>query len=216
LFISCGGCTSNPPRFLDAAKEILHNIRSGNCDQREVQLSIENIFNSLCGDFPGAVTVRCSAMHFEGLVEIDNEENSRQKQEVQREEMKVRRLVEAFMPGSFRIDPALRFFLDLLRTYPSYRDDGHEPLHGTPESEQPLSQVRSRYPQDPRFAPRSDPGYVPQPVKNETKDSSSTFILFTENNRCLLCGAQSNQTALVLGHVRSHLRHRPYHCSREN
>jgi hypothetical protein len=207
------GCTSDPLRFVDTLDEIFNNIRSGKCEQREVQSSIESLFEALCGDFPGAVTVRCSAMQFKRLAGIDNENsNSRQGQQHLREEIENRNLAEAFMPGSFRVDPALKFFLDLIRTCPFYRDNGHEPLLGTPEAEQLLAQVRSRYPHDPRFTPRSNPGYTLPPVDNETKDSLSIFMIFTYNNQCLLCGAQMIQTGRALGHVRSHLVHRPYYC----
>jgi hypothetical protein len=139
----------------------------------------------------------------------------KQKQQGQRNEVDERKLAAAFLPGSFRLDPALRFFLDLILTCPFYLDDEHEPLLGTPEAEQLLAQVRSMHPEDPRFATRSDPRFTSQPVDNETRDSQSIFMLFTENNLCLICGAQKDRTGRALGHVRFDIGHRPYHCSCE-
>ena len=132
--------------------------------------------------------------------------------EGQRNEVVERKLAEAFTPGSFRADPALRFFLDIIRTCIFYLKNGHEPLLGTSEAGRLLAKVRSRYPDDPRFARRSDSRSASQPVDDETGDSLSIFILFTNHNQCLICGAQKDRTVRVLAHVRSDIEHKPYRC----
>ena len=136
----------------------------------------------------------------------------KQKQQGQRNEVDEDKLSRAFTPGSWRDDPALLFFLQLIRNSRFYRDDVHEPLLGTPEAEQILGVVRRQFPQDVRFAPRAEAGYERGMVDNETRESQSIFMLFTENNQCLICGARKDRTGRALGHVRSDIGHRPYHC----
>jgi len=123
-----------------------------------------------------------------------------------RNEMKLR---DAFTPASTNPDPALRLFLDTIFRCSFYEDDRLEPLFGTEEAEQLLVQVRNCFPKDPRFHPRlwSD---------NEARYTQSIFMLFTKDKRCLICGVERTRTYRVLGHVRSELGHRPYHCTCEN
>ena len=137
--------------------------------------------------------------------------SSKQKQQGQRSEVDQKKLREAFTPASRNPDPALRLFLDTIFRCSFYEDDRLEPVVGTKEAEQLLAQVRSHFPEDPRFHPR----HLSPAVDSEARDAQSIFMLFTENNQCLICGSQKDRTGRALGHVRSDLGHRPYHCNCE-
>ncbi|PVF93767.1 hypothetical protein CPB86DRAFT_687030, partial [Serendipita vermifera] len=139
---------------------------------------------------------------------------AKQKQHGQRHEMDTKLLDGAFKPGSFHPDAALRVFLELIRQQTFYMNETFEPSLDTVEAEHLLAVVRQYAPQDPRFAPRIGDihsAYTPSTGTNEPP-KDSIYMLFTENNMCLLCGKQTDRSGRALGHVRSDLEHRPYHC----
>ncbi|KIM30319.1 hypothetical protein M408DRAFT_296787 [Serendipita vermifera MAFF 305830] len=136
----------------------------------------------------------------------------KRKQQGQRNEVDEEKLANAFLPGSHRPDPALRFFLEAILNSQFYRDDILEPLLGTPDAEYLLGVVRARFPRDLRFSPRATIGHERGVPDNEKRDSQSIYMLFTEGNNCLICGKGTDRAGRALGHVRSDIGHRPYHC----
>jgi hypothetical protein len=137
-----------------------------------------------------------------------------QKQHGQRHEMDTKLLASAFKQGSHYHDPALRVLLDLIRQQPFYMHETFEPSLESAEAEQLLAVVRQFAPQDPRFAPRIPDihnAYAPPTGVNEPP-KESIYMLFIENNMCLLCGKQTGRSDRALQHIRSDLEHRPYHC----
>ncbi|PVF93768.1 kinase-like protein [Serendipita vermifera] len=137
-----------------------------------------------------------------------------QKQHGQRYEMDIKLLDGALKPGSYHPDPPLRILLELIRQQPFYMNETFEPSLETVEAERLLAVVRQVAPHDPRFAPwitGIDSADAPSTSANELP-KNSIYMLFTENNTCLLCGKQTDRSGRVLGHVRSDLEHRPYQC----
>jgi hypothetical protein len=64
----------NSPRLLDDASGIVVSLESGIFNRERVQHAIENTFDILCGDLPGAVTVRHSEANFKELRSGDHRE----------------------------------------------------------------------------------------------------------------------------------------------
>lgn len=56
--------------------QILDEVESGFFDQATVETDIKRVFSALCGDFPGAVSVRLSVNHLRKLAALDYEESA--------------------------------------------------------------------------------------------------------------------------------------------
>ncbi|KIM20330.1 hypothetical protein M408DRAFT_30439 [Serendipita vermifera MAFF 305830] len=130
----------------------------------------------------------------------------------QRNEVDEEKLANAFLPGSHRPDPALRLLLHAIISSQFYQDDVLEPLFGTPEAEYLLAVVRARSPRDLRFTPRKTIGNGGEMPDGEKRHSQSIYMLFNEGNNCLICGKGADRAGRALGHFRSDIGHRPYHC----
>ena len=55
----------------------MNNIRSGEWSNTEIQDLINALFGAICGDYPGAVTIRHSYSTFQQLSQVDREEEAR-------------------------------------------------------------------------------------------------------------------------------------------
>ncbi|KAG8823001.1 hypothetical protein FRC17_009432 [Serendipita sp. 399] len=152
------------------------------------------------------------------------------RQQGQRSEVNEAMLSKAFTPDSDYPNPGLRVLLELVRMSPFYLNEQMEPMLGTQDAEYLLEQVRRLVPNDPRFVSRFQEGGGSGPSAvgasagvsggngnssgdNGARDAQSIYMLFTESNRCLICGKQTDRSGRALGHVRSDIGHRPYHCS---
>ncbi|KAG8835436.1 hypothetical protein FRC17_003335 [Serendipita sp. 399] len=154
------------------------------------------------------------------------------KQQGQRHEVNEAMLSKAFTPHSDYPNPGLRVLLELVRMSPFYLNEQMEPMLGTQDAEYLLEQVRRLVPNDPRFVSRLQEGGDGDPSTagtsagisggngdgggdNGARDAQSIYMLFTESNQCLICGKQTDRSGRALGHVRSDIGHRPYHCTCE-
>ncbi|CCA77251.1 hypothetical protein PIIN_11231 [Serendipita indica DSM 11827] len=135
------------------------------------------------------------------------------RQQGQRHEIKPKMLDEAFTPRGFFPDPALRRLFELILSTQFYKDESLEPMLGTPEADAVLEQIRHVAPHDPRFAPGDPSSADTTAAENADRDTQSIYVLFTEKNHCLVCGKKMDQSGRALGHVRSDINHRPYHCT---
>jgi hypothetical protein len=63
------------PSILDRIGWVMTRIKEGSFSREETQKNIDAIFTSLCGEFPGAATVRHSYKLFKRLRSIDQQEN---------------------------------------------------------------------------------------------------------------------------------------------
>lgn len=108
-------------------------------------------------------------------------------------------LDNAFTALGFFPDPKLRRLLGLILSSQFYKDDNLEPVLGTKQGDALIEQAGFDQLQT-RF-----PGTA-------ISESASIYLLFADNYKCLLCGRRLKQRQEVLGHVRSHVGHQPYHC----
>ncbi|KAG8851007.1 hypothetical protein FRB91_008571 [Serendipita sp. 411] len=146
------------------------------------------------------------------------------KQQGQRHEVNEEMLGKAFTAKAEYPNPGLRALLEIVRRSPFYMNETMEPMLGTQEAELLLEQVRMIVPNDPRFASRLSENGEPSGLvgggnngsaDNASRDAQSIYMLFTESNQCLICGKQTDRSGRALGHVRSDIGHRPYHCTCE-
>lgn len=126
-------------------------------------------------------------------------------------------LRKAFTEEGKYNDPALRMLLDFVRGAPWYRNEEREPMQGTLECERIFSQIRIQFPDDKRFALQSPTGAQAGTSTSTMplRDAQSIYLLFTDDNMCLICGKKTDRSTRALGHIRSDIGHRPFHCSCE-
>jgi flagellar motor protein MotB len=140
------------------------------------------------------------------------------KQQGQRAEINEKMLHGAFTPASAHPDKGLRAMLEIIRGCPFYLDETIEPVQGSELAEQIFAQVRLVVPNDPRFAPhanRDSHAGTSSAHGEQSGGAQSIYMLFTENNVCLICGKKTDRSTRALGHVRSDIGHRPFHCDCE-
>ncbi|CCA77588.1 hypothetical protein PIIN_11565 [Serendipita indica DSM 11827] len=80
-----------------------------------------------------------------------------------------------------------------------YKDELLEPVLGTPEADALLEQIRRVALHDPRFAPGDPSSADTTAAENADRDTQSIYKM--------------DQSGRALGHVRSDINHRPYHCT---
>lgn len=147
-----------------------------------------------------------------GGASVQRVSSHKARQQGQRHEINQKLLDDAFTSRGFFPDPALRRLFELILCTQFYKDESLEPMLGTPEADALLEQIRLVAPHDARFAPR-DPSTETTPAESADRDTQSIYMLFTENNECLICGKKTDRSGRALGHVRSDINHRPYHCT---